>query len=141
MNTHDTTETHIHIPNFEDDVFHESIEQENDDLLVHVTQRKPLPPGHVHRLLSDSSNPSTATTPDKDNTTSFVNNTSTKCIALNGIKYRSISNLNVVYCHSHAITNKSSLVDYGANGGLCGTYARLIEKTDRSVDIQGIYNH
>ena len=32
-------------------------------------------------------------------------------------------------------------MDRGANGGLCCTYVRLIEKTGRSVDIQAIDNH
>ena len=47
----------------------------------------------------------------------------------------------MIYCHSHALTNKGSLVDRGANGGLCGTDVRLIEKTGQSVDIKGIENH
>ena len=47
----------------------------------------------------------------------------------------------MVHCHSHALTSKGSLVDRGANGGLCGTDVRLLEKTGRSVDIQGIDNH
>ena len=106
MNTHDTTETHINVPSFEEDLFHESIEQDNDTLLSHVTQRNPLPPRHLHRLLSDSINPSISTAPDNDNTTSLVNNTCTQCITLNGINYRSISSLNVVYFHSHALKNK-----------------------------------
>ena len=45
------------------------------------------------------------------------------------------------YCRSHALTNKGSLVDRGANGGLCGTHVRLIDKTGRSIDIQGIDNN
>ena len=32
-------------------------------------------------------------------------------------------------------------MDRGANGGLCGTDVRIIEKTGRLVDIQDIYNH
>ena len=100
-----------------------------------------LPPGHLHRLLSNNNTSNTTTPSNKNNTKFLVNNISTKCITLDGIKYKSISNLNVVYYYSHALTNKGSLVDRGANGELCGTDVRLIEKTGRSVDIQGIDNH
>ena len=135
MNTYDTTETHINVPSFEEDVFHDSIEQENDLLLVHVIQRNPRPPGYLHRLLSDSNNPSTTTTSEDNNIPCLVNNTCKKCITIDGIKYRSISNVNVVYYYYHAIINKGSFVDHSANSGLCGTDVRLMEKTGRSVDI------
>lgn len=41
----------------------------------------------------------------------------------------------------HASGHKGSLVDCGANGGIAGDDVRIIAKTDRSVDIQGIDNH
>ena len=97
MNIQYVTETNTPSPTPDEDVFHESIEQDNDALFVHVKQRNPLPPGNLHRLLSDSNNTSTATNPIKDNTKSLVNNIFTKCITLDGIKYRSISCLNVAY--------------------------------------------
>ena len=34
-----------------------------------------------------------------------------------------------------------SLVDRGANVRLCDTNVCIIEKTERSIDIQGVYNH
>ena len=49
--------------------------------------------------------------------------------------------MNVIYFHSHAITNKGSLIDRDVNGGLCGTDVRIVEKTGKLVDIQGIDNH
>ena len=52
-----------------------------------------------------------------------------------------MSNLNVIYYHSYAITNKGYLIDCGANGGLYDTDVRIIEKTGCSIDIQGIDNH
>ena len=137
---HDATETHTFSTTSDEDDFHESIEQENGALLAHVTQRNLLPPGHLHRLLSDNDTPSTATPPIENNIPSLVNNTSTKYITLDGIKYRPISNLNVVYYYSYAL-KKGSLVDRSVNGILCGTDVRLIEKTRRSVNIQGIGNH
>ena len=68
-------------------------------------------PEHLHQLLSNNNTSSKNKTPTDNNTTSLVNNTFTKCITLNGIKYRSISHLNVVYFHSHALTKKSSLLN------------------------------
>ena len=47
----------------------------------------------------------------------------------------------MVYCHSHTLTNKGFLVDCGTNSGLCSTDVHLIEKSGRSVYIQGIDNH
>jgi hypothetical protein len=44
----------------------------------------------------------------------------------------------------HTIKNTGispSLVDWGANGGVAGSDVRVIFKTNRSVDIQGIDNH
>src|SRR5688500_1226286 len=49
----------------------------------------------------------------------------------------------IVYSISscHAAGHKGSLVDHGANGDIAGDDVRIIAKTDRSVDIQGIDNH
>ena len=41
----------------------------------------------------------------------------------------------------HASGHKGSLVDRGANGGIAGVDIRIIAKTGRSVDIQGIDSH
>ena len=130
MSIHNVTETHAPSTTSDEAVFHESIEQDNDALLDHVTQRNPLPPGHLHRLLYSNGTQSTTTPPAENNTPSLFNNTSTTCITFNGTKYRYISNLNVVYYYSYASTNKGSLVDRGAIGGVCGTCIRIIEKMD-----------
>ena len=42
---------------------------------------------------------------------------------------------------STASHSKGALIDRGANGGIAGNDVRIISKTDRSVDIQGIDNH
>ena len=42
---------------------------------------------------------------------------------------------------SHACSKRGALVDRGANGGIGGEDVRVIAKTDRHVDIQGIDNH
>ena len=81
MNTHDTSGTDTDVPNSEKDEFHESIEQYNNLLLSCLTQRKPLPSGHLHILLSynNNTNTNTPTIPIKASTKSLVNNTSTEC--------------------------------------------------------------
>ena len=38
-------------------------------------------------------------------------------------------------------SNKGTLIDRGANGGVAGNDARIINKSDRSVNITGIDNH
>ena len=45
------------------------------------------------------------------------------------------------YCHSHARLRRGALVDRGANGGICGNDVRIISKSGRMVDVQGIDNH
>ena len=47
----------------------------------------------------------------------------------------------IQYCHSHSCTKRSTLVDRGANGGICGNDVRIINKTGWMVDAQGIDNH
>ena len=49
MNMHNATEVHTLSPTSDEDIFHESIEQENDALLSHVTQRNPLRPRRLHQ--------------------------------------------------------------------------------------------
>ena len=95
----------------------------------------------TYRLVYNNDAQNGANFPSDNNTPSLVNNTSTSGITINGIQYISISNLNVNYCHSYDFTNKGSLVDRGANGRLCGTDVHIIEKTGRSVNMQGIDNH
>ena len=51
--------------------------------------------------------------------------TSTTFMTFNGTQNISVSNLNVIYYHSHALTSKGFLVDRVANGVLCGTDVRV----------------
>src|SRR5688572_23765012 len=99
-------------------------------LLAHMTKKKPFPPGNVKRLMSPAGNKDT-----KPNQPQEVN--------LNGIIYRQVKMASTIYAISscHATGNKSSLVDCGANGGIAGNNVRVISKTGKTVDIQGIDNH
>ena len=47
----------------------------------------------------------------------------------------------ILYHHSHLTFKKEALVDRGANGGICGNDVRVISKTGRTVDVQGIDIH
>ena len=45
------------------------------------------------------------------------------------------------YLFQHANHTNQQLVDRGANGGLAGSAMRVIHKTHRKINIQGIDNH
>ena len=108
-------------------------------ILAHVPQRMDLPPGHLNRFLSSPSPPPNTrhnvrrTPPRRPN-----NNTD---IVLDGKRYRQVNVSNILYHHSHDTSKRGALVDRGANGGICGNDVRIISKTGRSVDVQGINNH
>ena len=51
---------------------------------------------------------------------------------------------NITYSVSkRSVTNSrnGTLIDRGANGGLAGSNVRVLHKTGRQVDVQGIDNH
>ena len=50
-------------------------------------------------------------------------------------------NLNYSVTSVQTKTTYGSLIDRGANGGLAGAGVRVIEKTDREIDVNGIDNH
>ena len=99
---------------------------------AHAASQKSLPPGNIKRLLSPASNKKPNSKPSED----FE-------ISINGIKYCQVNFVNIQYTvtTSQTQTKRGALVDRGANGGIAGSDVRLIAKTDRHVDIQGIDNH
>ena len=103
-------------------------DQEDDNkLLAHVTNQKKLPPGDIKRLLSQKTNSSSKP----------------REVNINGVKYREVNNVNINYKVSSFSTSicSGALVDRGANGGIAGADTRIIHKTGRQVDVQGIDNH
>jgi hypothetical protein len=94
-----------------------------------MTKKKTLPPGNVKHLLSPAANNGQTKPPQEVN--------------LNGIVYRQVNMAHTTYSisSSHITGNKGALVDRGANGGIAGSDVRVINKTGKSVDIQGIDNH
>jgi hypothetical protein len=86
------------------------------DLLINAakgTNTTPLPPGDIQRVMSKNSKRSAYNT----------------CI-----EYK-------VSYHKEHHGISPFLIDRGANGGVAGSDVRVIFKTNRTVDIQGIDNH
>ena len=113
---------------------HEDIpEPDSQPLLAHVTKKKHLPPGNIKRLLSSAAN-------GKPNQGS---NEHPQEVNVNGIVYRQVHTVSMTYKISSTQTTqyKGALIDRGANDGIAGDDVRIIAKTGRSVDIQGIDNH
>ena len=122
------------------DVFHDAIAEQptchtlNDDCTILANMKKchQLPPGHLQWFLSSSLNANQA---------KEMAPTKTKDIILDGKHYREVAMCNIRYCHSHSRIRRGTLVDRGANGGICGEDVRIIHKSGRIVDVQGIDNH
>ena len=64
-----------------------------------------------------------------------------KEMIIDGKRYREAKMTKMRYYYSHARTRRGALVDRGANGGICGGDVRIISKSGRMVDVQGIDNH
>jgi len=103
--------------------------EDEQALLAHVTKRKPLPPGNLKCLLSPSANKPSSN--------------DSKEINVNGVIYHAINMADITYTAASVNSRRrqGALIDRGANGGIAGEDVRIIAKTDRSVDIQGIDNH
>ena len=83
-----------------DDTFHDSVtDLSNDDttkddntILANMTQRKPLPPGYLQRLLSSS---------NKASDNSVVTPPKFKEVIIDGKRFHEVNTENILYCHSH----------------------------------------
>ena len=96
-----------------------------------------MKPGELQHLMSDKHAlvPALKSPNKKTNTNQHE-------ITIDGIKYRSVNNVNIIYSVSKINTrDQLGLVDRGANGGIGGSDVRVIFKTNRKVDICGIDNH
>ena len=63
-------------------------------------------------------------------------------IVINGKKYCQVQSHRIYYSVSlHKSHRVGSLVDRGANGGIAGDEVRIIEKSDRTVNVRGFDNH
>ena len=118
-------------------------ETDESKILAHIAQRStPIKdaqnnrlPGDLSRLLSSNKNNNPTIIIHKHKTSEKLNDE----VDIHGIKYNRI---NALYCFSRNITKtRGALVDRGANGGLAGDDVRIISKSLRTVNVQGIDNH
>ena len=98
-----------------DTISEDKVDAPEQNLLVNSSATSTLNPGDIQRVLSKSLS--------KDN----------KTIKINLTQY-------LISRHDYA-HNGNSLIDRGANGGLAGRNVRIIERTDRKVDVSGIDGH
>ncbi|CAJ1946162.1 unnamed protein product, partial [Cylindrotheca closterium] len=63
-------------------------------------------------------------------------------LTFDGVKYRSVNNHTII-CSIQKVNARKhlALIDRGANGGIAGDDARIIHKSNCTVDVQGIDNH
>ena len=106
---------------------------------------------------SDAGNPGSSELIRQILSTSHTNNSNTKqhtaldsnnnsnnnsTININGKMYRQVQTYKITYrVSNHQSHQGYSLVDRGANGGVVGNDARIIEKTNRFVTLTGLGNH
>lgn len=117
--------------------------------LVQFATTQTASPGDIRRVLSSQSSRSSRPTsrpPIRSNSNS--NNISNRNkeaneVVIDGKRYRQINmHERVTYnVSNHKASKKGSLVDRGANGGLAGDDVRIINKSDRFVDVSGIDHH
>jgi Reverse transcriptase (RNA-dependent DNA polymerase) len=133
-----------------DDVFFDATTDdthgESTALLAHVTNRQSLPQSDIRRVLAASSqrSPPSSGTPVKIPQSIHGDQRDTDSITVNGTRYLRADTHRIKYFirHGDVVSEKiSSLVDRGANGGMAGSDVRVVEFSDRSVDICGINDH
>ena len=102
-------------------------------LFSHISQReRKFPPRDLRRVLSKTM--SHAKNPPSNNIDDEI--------TIDGKKYRKINVHKLTYNVSvHKGLRTGALVDRGANGGIAGEDVRVINKTGRQADVQGIDNH
>ena len=120
------------------------VDDDSTELLAFLTRQQGTShPGHLANVLSTSK-------PKSAKAVKFAAKpppgppTAPKAeeIVVNGKKYRQIQKHQILYSvSSHKSQKAGSLVDRGANGGIAGEDVRIIEKSDRTVDVRGIDNH
>ena len=72
--------------------------------------------------------------------TNSENTSSAKSVVVDGVTYYAKLHHTYVISATRHILN-ASLIDRGANGGICGEDVRVISSSKRTVNIQGIDNH
>ena len=96
-------------------------------LFAHMTQKKDIPPSDIQRVLSQSMSKG-GQTPAR------------KSVVQDGVTYYANQHIQYRASSTHQVRT-GALVDRGANGGIAGDDVRVINRTGRQVDVQGIDNH
>ena len=129
--------TSVHEANFEKPTTDDSARDDDNPVQINTSNRKPLPPGNLKRLLSKAMNnpPNIKTREVKE-------------IEIDGVRYRECNFSQVTYRASVSKQVKQerkrtgTLVDCGANGGIAGENVQVIDTVpNSSVDVMGIDNH
>ena len=97
-------------------------------LFAHMARKKDIPPSDIQRVLSLSMAKGSAPP-------------ARKSVVQDGVTYYA-ANQHIQYsASSHRHLRAGALIDRGANGGIAGDDVRIINRTGRQVDVQGIDNH
>ncbi|CAJ1933744.1 unnamed protein product [Cylindrotheca closterium] len=111
-----------------------------DKLLAYLSKQTAMMPGELQRVMSDKMAAVRAT--KRPPPTPPTQEAQQHAVTINGIKYRSYYHNTIVYSVQKVNTRKHlALIDRGSNGGIAGDDARIIFKTNCTVDVQGIDNH
>ena len=111
---------------------HDDSPSEEATLLAHATKREELSPADLRRVLSSTA----ARNPRKPE-----GDRPNKEVIIDGKKFRQVNVARTYRVSAHETALYESLADRGANGGVAGEDVRVIDTTDRRVDIRGIDNH
>lgn len=140
---HDTMpDSDLDIRDVVDDVQDESRDTRQDDEMIKVMNnevvkpKKKLPPGDLRRLLAGKQEGGKTTRVYKT-----LQVQEDGMVNVNGETYK-VATTQVMYRASNAGQyTQGTLIDRGANGGIVGQDMRVIEKSTRTVNVQGNDNH
>ena len=106
---------------------------EANALLAHVTKQTPMKPGELQRVMSTS-----MAQGDREKSTTKLH---PREVIIDGRKYVA-NHTNIRYNVTKARSSSPGvLVDRGANGGIAGDDVRIIARTGKTVDVEGLAKH
>jgi len=110
--------------------------EDDQQLLAHLTHCKELPPSDIWHVLASQQSKQEKQVMQH----SAIANKPKKSITIDGVVYTANMH-NIVYLISkhHADKQETSLIDYGANGGMAGDDVMVVEK--HFVTVDGIDGH
>jgi hypothetical protein len=97
-------------------------------LFAHMAKKKDIHPGDITRVLSQSMAKGSAPP-------------ARKSVVQHGVTYYAVNQHIQYWASSHRQVRTGALIDCGANGGIAGNDVRIMNRTGRQVEVQGIDNH